>query len=60
MTCLLCPGDEDEWVYMVQSGRVCVYVQEVDGSKHLLKEARPGETVLSLLSFCDVLTVSIR
>uniref|UniRef100_A0A6A7FP55 Neuropathy target esterase sws n=2 Tax=Hirondellea gigas TaxID=1518452 RepID=A0A6A7FP55_9CRUS len=49
-------GDSDEFVYMVQSGRVVVTVQEADGNTRTLKEAVPGETVLSLLSFCDVLT----
>ena len=52
-------GDPDDMVYMVQSGRVCVCVAtEGEGPAHTLKEATPGETILSLLSFCDVLTVS--
>ncbi|KAF2359787.1 Cyclic nucleotide-binding domain [Trinorchestia longiramus] len=49
-------GQQDEHVYMVQSGCVCVCVSEADGSMQTLKEALPGETILSLLSFCDVLT----
>ena len=42
---------------MVQSGRICVRVNESEASApHTLKEAKTGEIILSLLSFCDVLT----
>ena len=50
-------GDEDDTVYMVQSGCVCVSITETEGAgSRTLKEAKAGETIFSLLSFCDVLT----
>ncbi|XP_050355906.1 neuropathy target esterase sws isoform X3 [Nymphalis io] len=49
-------GDTDENVYVVQTGRVNVYITNQDGSSLSLKIVRAGESVTSLLSFTDVLT----
>ncbi|XP_061383047.1 neuropathy target esterase sws isoform X4 [Danaus plexippus] len=49
-------GDTDENVYVVQNGRVNVYITNPDGSSLSLKIVRAGESVTSLLSFTDVLT----
>ncbi|XP_071442905.1 neuropathy target esterase sws isoform X1 [Hetaerina americana] len=49
-------GDQDENVYVVQSGRVNVYITGADGSSLSLKCVKTGESVISLLSFMDVLT----
>ncbi|XP_013167053.1 PREDICTED: neuropathy target esterase sws isoform X2 [Papilio xuthus] len=49
-------GDTDENVYVVQTGRVNVYITNADGSSLSLKVVRAGESVTSLLSFTDVLT----
>lgn len=49
-------GENDENIYIVQKGRVSVYVSEQDGSTFTLKEVLPGESIISLLSFCDILT----
>ncbi|KAG7303886.1 hypothetical protein JYU34_010791 [Plutella xylostella] len=50
-------GDSDENVYVVQTGRVNVYITNPDGSSLSLKVVKAGESVTSLLSFTDVLTV---
>ncbi|XP_063633311.1 neuropathy target esterase sws isoform X3 [Cydia splendana] len=49
-------GDTDENVYVVQNGRVNVYITNPDGTSLSLKVVRAGESVTSLLSFTDVLT----
>ncbi|CAH0722214.1 unnamed protein product, partial [Brenthis ino] len=49
-------GDTDENVYVVQTGRVNVYITNPDGTSLSLKIVRAGESVTSLLSFTDVLT----
>lgn len=49
-------GDKDENVYVVQNGRVNVYITNQDGTSLSLKVVRAGESVTSLLSFTDVLT----
>ncbi|XP_064123033.1 neuropathy target esterase sws-like isoform X3 [Macrobrachium nipponense] len=50
-------GQNDENIFIVQTGCICVYVNEPDGCTTLgLKEVLPGESIISLLSFCDVLT----
>ncbi|GBP78513.1 Neuropathy target esterase sws [Eumeta japonica] len=49
-------GETDENVYVVQNGRVNVYITNQDGSSLSLKVVRAGESVTSLLSFTDVLT----
>lgn len=50
-------GDPDENVYIVQSGRLNVFITGNEGI-NTLKIVKPGESVTSLLSFTDVLTVS--
>lgn len=51
-------GDPDENVFIVQSGLVSVNITSVDGSIIPLKLVKTGDSVTSLLSFTDVLTVS--
>lgn len=51
-------GDPDENVYVIQSGKVNVFITGADGSTISLKCVKTGESVTSLLSFTDVLTVS--
>lgn len=52
-------GDADENVYVVQSGKINVFITNSDGSTLSLKIVKTGESVTSLLSFTDVLTVSV-
>lgn len=52
-------GDADENVYVVQSGKLNVFITNSDGSSLSLKIVKTGESVTSLLSFTDVLTVSV-
>lgn len=49
-------GDSDESVFVVQSGRLDVFATDSDGGVCSLKLVQPGESITSLLSFCDVLT----
>ncbi|CAH1994196.1 unnamed protein product [Acanthoscelides obtectus] len=48
-------GDPDENVYIVQSGKLNVFITSQEGTT-TLKIVKPGESVTSLLSFTDVLT----
>ncbi|XP_030755536.1 neuropathy target esterase sws isoform X3 [Sitophilus oryzae] len=48
-------GDPDENFYIVQSGKLNVFINTSDGTTSL-KIVKPGESVTSLLSFTDVLT----
>lgn len=48
--------DNDDSVFIIQSGLVDVYINNADGSVLPLKTVRAGETVTSLLSFIDVLS----
>ena len=41
----------------MQSGLLDVFITEPDGSASTLKYVGAGDSVTSLLSFCDVLTV---
>lgn len=50
-------GDPDENFYILQSGRLNVLLSSNEGTTSL-KIVKPGESVTSLLSFTDVLTVS--
>lgn len=43
---------------MIQSGKVNVFITGSDGTAISLKCVKTGESVTSLLSFTDVLTVS--
>ncbi|XP_066994336.1 neuropathy target esterase sws isoform X2 [Anabrus simplex] len=49
-------GDADENVYVVQNGKINVFITGSDGSVITLKCVKTGESVTSLLSFTDVLT----
>lgn len=51
-------GDPDDSIYVVESGRVHVYITDEKGHKHLIKECTEGNHIFSLLSIMDVLTVS--
>ena len=51
-------GDPDENVFVVQQGKVNVFITGGDGSIISLKVVKTGDSVTSLLSFTDVLTVS--
>jgi hypothetical protein len=45
-------------VYVIQNGKVNVFITGPDGTAISLKCVKTGESVTSLLSFIDVLTVS--
>jgi lysophospholipid hydrolase len=45
-------------VYVIQNGKVNVFITGSDGTAISLKCVKTGESVTSLLSFTDVLTVS--
>ncbi|KAG8196154.1 hypothetical protein JTE90_007885 [Oedothorax gibbosus] len=49
-------GEPDDSIYVVQSGKLVVYVTENDGSELVLKEVTTGENITSLLSVMDALT----
>ncbi|XP_055390605.1 neuropathy target esterase sws isoform X1 [Condylostylus longicornis] len=49
-------SDQDDSVFIVQSGAIDVYISNLDGSVTLLKTVRKGEAITSLLSFIDVLS----
>ncbi|XP_022900031.2 neuropathy target esterase sws isoform X1 [Onthophagus taurus] len=48
-------GDVDDNVYVIQSGKVNVYIMGADNAMLNLKICRPGDTIASLLSFIEVL-----
>ncbi|XP_022239989.1 neuropathy target esterase sws-like [Limulus polyphemus] len=49
-------GDQDDSIYVVQSGRLSVFITEHDGTELLLKDVTSGESIASLLSIMDVLS----
>ncbi|XP_046669459.1 neuropathy target esterase sws isoform X2 [Homalodisca vitripennis] len=49
-------GDPDENVYVIQNGKVNVFITGTDGEQISLKVVKTGDSVTSLLSFTDVLT----
>lgn len=51
-------GDPDENVYVVQSGKINVSITGQEGSLLSLKTVKTGESVTSLLSFIETLSVS--
>lgn len=59
MCLILILGDADENFYVVQSGRLNVFITEIDGTTITLKVVKEGDSIASLLSFTDVLTVHI-
>lgn len=48
-------GDNDDSVFIVQSGQINVFLNNPDGSSISLKVVKKGESVTSLLSFIDVI-----
>lgn len=51
-------GDADENVFIVQNGLISVNTTLIDGTSIPLKLVKTGDSIASLLSFTDVLTVS--
>ena len=49
-------GEPDEFIYVVQSGKLHVHILDSDNRITTIKTVLPGDTVSSLLSFIDVLT----
>lgn len=49
-------GDPDDSIYVLQSGRVNVFLTEPDGIELTLKESVSGDSIVSLLSVMDALT----
>ncbi|XP_033643648.1 neuropathy target esterase-like isoform X2 [Asterias rubens] len=49
-------GQADDSIFVVQSGRLCVYITEPDGHEFEVKEVLQGDSVHSLLSVLDVIT----
>ncbi|KAH0628628.1 hypothetical protein JD844_009997, partial [Phrynosoma platyrhinos] len=50
------PGQPDTSIYVVQDGKLELYLSEQDGKETLVKEVFPGDSVHSLLSILDVIT----
>ncbi|XP_064616209.1 patatin-like phospholipase domain-containing protein 7 [Liolophura sinensis] len=49
-------GEIDDSIYVIQEGKIEVFVTEQDGTNYLMKEVSTGDSVHSLLSILDVLT----
>jgi lysophospholipid hydrolase len=49
------PGQVDDSIYVVQNGKLNVFLVEQDGSELPLKEAGTGDSVHSLLSLLDAI-----
>jgi lysophospholipid hydrolase len=49
-------GQPDDSIFVVQSGRLLVYITEPDGHEFEVKEVLQGDSVHSLLSVLDVIT----
>ncbi|XP_078242783.1 patatin-like phospholipase domain-containing protein 6 isoform X7 [Pogona vitticeps] len=50
------PGQPDTSIYVVQDGKLELFLSEQDGKETLVKEVFPGDSVHSLLSILDVIT----
>ncbi|XP_063429612.1 patatin-like phospholipase domain-containing protein 7 [Mytilus trossulus] len=53
-------GDQDDSIYVVQSGKLKVTIKEQDSTECLVKYVTTGESLHSLLSILDVLTGHVR
>ncbi|XP_070312740.1 patatin-like phospholipase domain-containing protein 7 isoform X4 [Odocoileus virginianus] len=51
------PGELDNSIYVVQDGRLEVRVQDSDGTEVTVKEVLAGDSIHSLLSILDVITI---
>ncbi|XP_053154792.1 patatin-like phospholipase domain-containing protein 6 isoform X14 [Hemicordylus capensis] len=54
--CVFRPGQPDTSIYVVQDGKLELFLSEQDGKETLVKEVFPGDSVHSLLSILDVIT----
>ncbi|KAM6038374.1 patatin-like phospholipase domain-containing protein 6 isoform 1-T1 [Chlamydotis macqueenii] len=50
------PGQPDSSIYVVQDGKLELFLTEPDGKETVMKEVFPGDSVHSLLSILDVIT----
>ncbi|XP_033367568.1 neuropathy target esterase-like [Parus major] len=52
------PGQPDTSIYVLQEGKLELLLTEADGKETVMKEVFPGDSVHSLLSILDVITVA--
>ncbi|XP_074021236.1 patatin-like phospholipase domain-containing protein 6 [Numenius arquata] len=50
------PGQPDTSIYVLQDGKLELFLSEPDGKETVMKEVFPGDSVHSLLSILDVIT----
>ncbi|NWI11766.1 PLPL6 esterase, partial [Crypturellus soui] len=50
------PGQPDSSIYVLQDGKLELFLTEPDGKETVMKEVFPGDSVHSLLSILDVIT----
>ncbi|KAM6188669.1 patatin-like phospholipase domain-containing protein 6 isoform 4-T4 [Sarcoramphus papa] len=53
---VFCPGQPDTSIYVLQDGKLELFLTEPDGKETVMKEVFPGDSVHSLLSILDVIT----